>query len=38
MDYEFRVVVENVSVADQKVVKRDTVATYDTSLLRGRRR
>ena len=28
MDYEFRVIVEKVSVAGQKVVKRDTVATY----------
>ena len=29
MDYEFRVVVEKVSVIEKKVVKRDTVATYD---------
>lgn len=29
MDYEFRVVVEKVSVANQKVVQRDTVVTYD---------
>ena len=29
MDFEFRVVVEKVSVANQKVVKRDTVKIYD---------
>jgi hypothetical protein len=29
MDYEFRVVVEKVSVASQKVVKRDTIKIYD---------
>ena len=29
MNYEFRVVVEKVSVASQKVVKRDTVKIYD---------
>jgi len=29
MDYEFRVVVEKVSVASQKVIKRDTVKIYD---------
>ena len=29
MDHEFRVIVEQVSVANQTVVKRDTVATYD---------
>ncbi len=29
MDYEFRVVVEKVSVASQKVVHRDTVKIYD---------
>ena len=29
MDYEFRVVVEKVSVSSQKVVKRDTVKIYD---------
>ena len=29
MDYEFRVIVEKVSVETQKVVKRDTVKTYD---------
>ena len=29
MDYEFRVVVEKVSVANQKVVKRDTVKIYN---------
>lgn len=29
MEYEFRVIVEKVSVASQEVVKRDTVKTYD---------
>ncbi len=29
MDYEFRVIVEKVSVASQEVVKRDTVKIYD---------
>jgi len=29
MDYEFRVIVEQVSVASQEVVKRETVKTYD---------
>jgi hypothetical protein len=29
MDYEFRVIVEKVSVASQEVVKRDTVKLYD---------
>jgi hypothetical protein len=29
MDYEFRVIVEKVSVTSQKVVKRDTVKIYD---------
>ena len=29
MDYEFRVVVEKVSVSSQKVVKRDTIKIYD---------
>ncbi len=29
MDYEFRVVVEKVSVSSQKVVKRDTLKIYD---------
>ena len=29
MDYEFRVIVEKVSVASQKVVKRDTLKIYD---------
>ena len=29
MDYEFRVIVEKVSVASQKVVKRDTLKLYD---------
>ena len=29
MDYEFRIVVEKVSVASQKVVKRDTLKIYD---------
>jgi hypothetical protein len=29
MDYEFRIVVEKVSVASQQVVKRDTVKIYD---------
>ena len=29
MDYEFRVVVEKVSVSSQKVVKRDTLKIYE---------
>jgi len=29
MDYEFRVIVEKVSVTSQKIVKRDTVKIYD---------
>jgi len=29
MDYEFRVVVEKVAVASQKVIKRDIVKIYD---------
>ncbi len=29
MDYEFRVVVEKVAVASQKVIKRDTLKIYD---------
>jgi hypothetical protein len=29
MEYEFRVIVEKVSVASQEVVKRDTVKIYD---------
>ncbi len=29
MDYEFRVVVEKVLVQSEKVVKRDTIKTYD---------
>lgn len=29
MDYEFRVIVEKVSVASQQIVKRDTVKSYD---------
>ena len=29
MDYEFRVIVEKVSVASQKVVTRDTVKSYN---------
>ena len=29
MDYEFRVVVEKVSIAKQEVVKRETVKIYD---------
>jgi len=29
MDYEFRVIVEKVSVTSQKVVKRDTLKIYD---------
>lgn len=33
MNYKFRVVVEKVPVTEQKVVKRDTVATYDRKLV-----
>ncbi len=29
MDYEFRVVVEKVAIASQKVIKRDTLKIYD---------
>ena len=29
MDYEFRVIVEKVSVASQKTIKRDTIKIYD---------
>jgi hypothetical protein len=29
MDYEFRIVVEKVSVTSQKVVERDTIRIYD---------
>jgi len=29
MDYEFRVVVEKVSVSKQEVIKRDTLKIYD---------
>ena len=29
MDYEFRVIVEKVSVTSQKVVERDTIKIYD---------
>ncbi len=29
MDYEFRVIVEKVSVTSQKVVERDTIKVYD---------
>ncbi len=29
MDYEFRVIVEKVSVTSQKIVKRDPVKIYD---------
>ena len=31
MDYELRLVVENVSVASQSVVKRDTLKVYDVT-------
>ncbi len=29
MDYEFRVIVEKVSVTSQKVIERDTIKVYD---------